>query len=259
MTILNQTNGLLDPIGDSIHHKGFGVIHRYKCRALLLISDICHESCAHCFRQNSIGSFNFDLEFAISYLKNHPEIYELILSGGDPFSLSSSLLITIINKISQIETVNFLRFHTRTVVTSKEKTDEKIFQNINNLLKKQTIKNCSIALHINHPNEITELFLNRLNIIKKYDIDLLSQTVLLNGINNSSKTLTELFLNLYKHKIRPYYLHHPDKVKGGMQFQLSYEEGAKIYSELKHTLPGYMIPHYALDGPSGKKRAPFFS
>ncbi len=252
---MNQSKGLIDPIGDLIHHKGYGVIHRYKNKILFLVTKKCAIKCDHCFRQNNISEFNFDLNFALKYLHNNPQISEVILSGGDPFCLNDKLLNELIKQVVAIESINYLRIHTRNVVTDPKTVCNSTLKQIKKHITKRHIKHAAIAIHINTKEEINNDVAKKIAEIKKFGISILSQTVLLKNINNSATDLAELFTSLNDLGVRPYYLHHPDKVYGGMNFQVSEEDGMNIYQELKQLLPGWLVPNYAIDGQNGKKRA----
>jgi len=246
---LVQRNGLIDPIGDNYSSVGDGIIHRYECRALLLVTNKCSRVCRFCFRKNLLNEDHFDLDRALNYLNQHTELSEVILSGGDPFTLSSKKLGHILSEISHIKHIKFIRIHTRVFTISPQIINEEMLQKISEFSDKLTI-----VLHINELEELTGAALNLIVKLKEMGVNLLSQTVLLKGINDSSEYLTKLFLQIHYSGIRPYYLHHPDKVKGAMHFYLDEDQGVSLYKILKQKLPGWLLPHYAVDTAKEKVR-----
>lgn len=252
----------LDPIGDQLHHKSSQIIHRYKNRALFLPIINCPVICRYCFRKNELDTKNFegdlfspDTESTLNYLHNHPEIEEIIFSGGDPFIMGDAKIEAYLNLFSTVPTLKFIRFHTRVPVTLPKRITERLI----NILKKFSKRyDISVAIHCNHIEEITA---NEERAIEKLkpSAQLLSQTVLLKGINDDAQTLSHLYKKFHELKIRPYYLHHPDKVKGGMSFYLEQHEGLEVYKKLRHLIPGWMLPQYVVDHPEGLGKRPIGS
>lgn len=253
-----QRDGLLDPIGDEPHAEAKQIIHRYKNRALFLPTTKCPINCRYCFRKNELFSpkdmFKPNIDETLSYLKSHPEINEVIFSGGDPLFLSDQKIEGYLEEFSKIKTIKFIRFHSRFPVILPSRLD----QNFYDTLTKFHGKNFKIilALHINHADEISDDLTKN---IKNSPIPWISQTVLLKGINDSSEILRDLFYGLDELSIRPYYLHHPDHAKGAMHFYLTLEEGRKIYANLRDELPGWLLPHYVVDIPHGFGKALAFN
>ena len=253
----NSPEGLLDPIGDKIYLKAPQIIHRYKNRALFLPTTICPVICRYCFRKNEL-SFSQDLFLpkfneTLDYLRNNPQIEELIFSGGDPLILSDEKLSYYLCEFEKIPSLKFIRLHTRTPII----LPSRITDNLIAVLKNNSFKKVTVAIHVNHSDELdTEV---REAILKMKGLNLLSQTVLLKGVNDDSKILKELIQNLISLNIRPYYLHHPDKVKGGMNYYLEIEEGRKIYQTLRDEIPGWAIFNYVVDVPGGKGKSPAFN
>ncbi len=254
--------GMLDPIGDQAHSPTNQLIHRYKNRALFLPTTVCPVICRYCFRKNELNQnldfFTPEFEQTLNYLKEHTEINEIIFSGGDPFILTNEKLDFYLKEFSNIPHLRFIRFHTRTPIVMPER----VTRGLNLILEKysQVFTKMVIALHVNHKDELdheVRRAIFDLNYIK--NVELLSQTVLLSGINNSVTVLKELFNSLAEIRIRPYYLHHPDPVKGGMHFMLSIEEGRRIYGHLRDELPGWSIPQYVLDIPDGFGKVPLYN
>jgi len=253
----NSPEGLLDPIGDKIYLKAPQIIHRYKNRALFLPTTNCPVICRYCFRKNEL-SFSQDLFLprfneTLNYLRNNPQIEELIFSGGDPLILSDEKLSYYLSEFEKIPSLKFIRLHTRTPII----LPSRITDNLISVLKSSSFKKITVAIHVNHSDELDEEVKEA--ILKMKGLNLLSQTVLLKGINDHSQILKELIHNLVSLNIRPYYLHHPDKVKGGMNFYLDIERGRKIYQALRDEVPGWAIFNYVVDVPGGKGKTPAFN
>ncbi|MBI2029211.1 KamA family radical SAM protein [Candidatus Gottesmanbacteria bacterium] len=242
---------LTDPIGDRPHTPVPGIVHRYQDRCLLMLSNVCAVHCRFCFRKNLLNSNTYDFKKSIEYIKKHKEIWEVILSGGDPFMMEDIFLQKIITALKQIKHIKMIRFHTRTpAVYPKRITDD--FVKIISQAKPSII-----VFHINHPREITPEFIQSVAKLKKTSSILLSQTVLLKGVNDNTQTLTRLFKSLVEIGIKPYYLHHLDYTVGTDYFRISVEEGKKIYRELS-SISGHCIPEYVIDIPGGLGKIPVF-
>lgn len=244
-------SGMEDPIGDKKYLKAPQLIHRYESRALFTPTNICPVHCRYCFRKNELSAtddlFQKDFEQTLSYLKNHPEISEIIFTGGDPLTLSDEKLSFYLNAFSEIPKIKDIRFHTRYPVILPSRIDASFITMMENFARR--FRTMSLAIHINHKNEIHP---EALIAIKKLSaFKLLSQTVLLKNVNDSTEALIDLYESFIELGIRPYYLHHPDQVKGGRHFYLSLEQGRKLYHSLRKKLPGWALPHYVIDVPGG--------
>lgn len=250
--------GLFDPIGDQVHFKAPQLIHRYHSRALFTPTNVCPVHCRYCFRKNEISTtdeiFHGDFEKTLSYLKSHPEISEIIFTGGDPLTLGNDKIGKYLEAFSKITHLKDIRFHTRYPVILPSRIEPGLINVLNEL--RPHFRTISIAIHINHFDEIDDQFKEAISLLNQNFFQLLSQTVLLKGVNDSGQDLLKLFDALIGLKVRPYYLHHPDQVKGGMHFYLPIEAGRKIYSEIRQKLPGWAIPHYVLDIPGGHGKSP---
>lgn len=251
----NNPEGFLDPIGDETHSKENGIIHRYKNRVLFNPTLICPINCRYCFRKNELFSkpdfLKSNLEKLSKYLIENPNVEEVILTGGDPLILSTPKLENILETLSEISTIKYIRFHSRTPIIIPKRIDKELTSLLNKYSKH--FDTISLAIHVNHSEELSLELFNHLSQLK--GVNLLSQTVLLKDINNNPHTLSTLFKDLNSFGIRPYYLHHPDQVKGAMHFHLSLEEGRKTYGNLRDLLPGWLIPHYVVDSPEGIGKA----
>lgn len=252
-----QKDGLYDPIGDGVKKATKQIIHRYQNRVLFLPTSNCPVTCRFCFRKNEIANndkiFSSEFNETLYYLNNAKEVNEIIFSGGDSFILSDKKLYSYLLAFSKIPHIKFIRFHTKTVTTLPSRITPKFV----NILKdaSKLFKRVNIVLHINHIEELYQESRSAIGNLQETGIELLSQTVLLNGINDDKGTLFDLFEQLNNLNIRPYYLHHPDKVKGAMHFYLPESRGQQIYKDLRRLLPGWALPQYVIDSSdgSGKK------
>jgi len=241
----------IDPIRDKKHSPCPNITHRYSDRCLLYVTNRCAVQCRFCFRKNNITQTLFNpntLNKAFEYIQKQPKIREVILSGGDPLILNEDKLASILEKLSKIKHVKLIRIHTRipTVLPSR------ITQDLIKTLKAYS-NNLWLVVHINHPQEITTTFINKINLFKKNGIPLLSQTVLLKDINDNVETLKALFYKLIDCGIKPYYLHHTDLAIGTSHFQTSIKKGKMIMRQLRSEMSGICIPQYMVDGENGKK------
>ncbi len=253
--------GYLDPIGDKTFNVAPQLIHRYPNRVLFTATSICPVNCRYCFRKNELSPndeiFSQDFEKTIQYLETHTEISEIIFTGGDPLTLTDSKLDKFLTAFSKISHIKDIRFHSRYPVILPERIDEDFLD----LINKWTghFRTVSLAIHANHVKEFSCQAKSALRQLASSRAQILSQTVLLKGVNDSTETLTELFELFTDHKVRPYYLHHPDQVRGGMHFYLPLEDGRKLYHSLRKTLPGWAIPQYVIDVPGGHGKVPAFN
>jgi lysine 2,3-aminomutase len=248
-----NTKGLIDPIGDKTYFKAPQLIHRYESRALFTPTTICPVHCRYCFRKNELNAsdelFQQDFELTLNYLRSHPEISEIIFTGGDPLTLSNEKLKRYLLAFSEIKSIKDIRFHTRYPVILPERIDHEFL----NVLKwaNNSFRTISMAIHTNHIKEFDAENFQAIKKLNQINVQLLSQTVLLQGVNDTKKDLLDLFQTFIDLKIRPYYLHHPDQVKGGMHFYLSIKKGRELYQALRKELPGWALPHYVIDIPGG--------
>ena len=241
---------LPDPIGDELHSPVRGIVHRYPNRALLTPNFSCPSICRFCFRKTKIGQdpplSPSELDAALDYIEFHKEISEVILSGGEPLA-SFSGLQHVIRLLEQIDHVDILRIHTRLPLTAP---DDAVRFFKDNLL--ESSKPLYLVLHCNHIDEITSQWKQFANAAHRQGIVLMSQTVLLAGINDSVEALTDLFQELVRNRVRPYYLHHPDQVIGTDHFRVSLRKGRELFGQLRGKLSGIAIPRYILDIPGGQ-------
>lgn len=246
-----------DPIGDHPHSPVKGLVHRYPDRVLLKLLHACPVYCRFCFRRemvgpNGDGTLNeAELDAALAYIAAHPEIFEVILTGGDPLMLSSRRIRALGEKLGTIGHVKLVRWHSRVPVVSPERVTPGMIRAL-----KIPGKAVSVAIHANHPAEFTPAAEAALARLADAGLVLLGQTVLLRGINAGIQTLEALFRTMAANRIRPLYLHHPDLAPGTSHFRLPIAEGQVIYGALRGRLSGTAIPTYVLDLPGGHGKVP---
>lgn len=253
--------GYEDPIGDQVNFKGPQLIHRYHSRVLFMPTTHCPVDCRYCFRKNELAQkldlFRPNFDETIEYLKQHPEVNEVILSGGDPLVLSDEKLLGLIEALAQVPSVRFLRFHSRVPVIIPSRINAsfmRLLQKAQNLFDKVIL-----VIHCNHLDELSLEVESTIGHLRQSGVELLSQSVLLKDVNDDVVSLKNLFLRLNQIGVRPYYLHHPDQAKGAMHFYLPLARGLELVKELRQQLSGWMLPQYILDGPDGQgKSDPFF-
>ncbi|MBN1374491.1 KamA family radical SAM protein [Candidatus Dojkabacteria bacterium] len=243
---------LTDPIGDNFKSPIPGLIHRYPNRILLLTTDKCAIHCRFCFRKHNLESTHTDPKKVKAYLSKHQEVNEVILSGGDPLA-DLPALFSYLSTLNAQNTVKLVRIHTRVPVAAPKLITAGV---IAKLAKIQRKKQVIIVVHVNHPREISKKTITLTKKLQSFGILMLSQTVLLKGVNDTLKTLPMLFTNLVQIGIKPYYLHHLDKAKGTHHFRVSIKTGLKLYKSLRGNLSGIAIPTYVLDLPGGYGKVP---
>jgi len=257
----NITKGRLDPIGDKVHAKHNQLIHRYDNRVLFTPTTICPVLCRYCFRKNELSEKDeiFDQKFqeAKEYLHLHPAINEVIFTGGDPFILSNEKLAFYIQEFSEIKSIKYIRFHSRTPIILPSRIDEGLISILSS--SRELFKRSQVMIHTNHKSELTEDVNVAIHSLIEAGIEVYSQSVLLKGVNDSTEALYDLFMELADLKIKPYYLHHPDEARGTMHFYLSLEEGRKIVAPLHNKLPGWALPQYIIDIPGGEGKVSAFN
>ena len=256
-----------DPIGDNVHSPVKGIVHRYTDRVLFMPANICAVYCRYCFRREKVGNRGDqapdilnenERTAALNYIKDHPEIWEVILTGGDPLVLSPRQLTQIIAALNTIDHVKIIRIHTRVPIAGPTRVTEDLIAAISQHTDQSAVRSKPIymALHINHANELTSETRNAIDKLHKAGINLLSQSVLLKGVNNSADTLAELYRELITLNVKPYYIHHPDLAPGTSHFRLSIAEGQEIMNALRGRLSGICQPTYMLDIPGGFGKIP---
>ncbi len=249
-----------DPIGDLTHSPVEGIVHRYPDRVLLKAVHVCPVYCRFCFRREMVGPEGLgtltpeQMDAAIGYIRAHTEIWEVILTGGDPLVLSARRLHEMMARLSDIEHVKVVRFHTRVPVVEPERVDDKLVAAL-----KASGKATYLAVHANHPRELTEAARAAIGRMVDAGIVLLSQTVLLRGVNDDPDTLAALMRGFVETRVRPYYLHHPDLAPGTSHFRVPIDEGQRLVTGLRGRISGLAQPTYVLDIPGGHGKAPIMA
>jgi len=238
---------LEDPLGDKKYLASARLVHRYGDRALLLTTDHCAMYCRHCFRRTSAAKGRLsssELNMAVSYCREHDEIKEIILSGGDPLTLEDDQLIDIIRSIRTVREEMVIRIHSRIPVVLPQRITAGLVNSLSGLLP------LWLVTQFNHPREITPESGEALRRLAASGITLLNQTVLLKGINDSYETLEQLCRSLVRLGVKPYYLFQGDLARGTSHFRTSILEGLNLYRKLSN-LSGLLRPMYAVDLPGG--------
>lgn len=242
----------LDAVGDLPSRKADRLLHKYEGRALMLPTSACAMHCRYCFRKNfpyAEGKTDFSLEMAA--IARDASIEEVLLSGGDPLSLSNPSLNQLLQKLDSISHVKRIRFHTRFPIGIPERIDEELLH-----IFAKTRAQIFFVIHCNHPRELDDHIFSALRAVQRLGIPILTQTVLLRGINDDVNTLKELFTLFIDHGILPYYLHQLDKVIGASHFEVSIEEGKQLMAELTKQMPGYSLPRYVQEVAGAASKIP---
>ena len=246
-----------DPIGDEKFEQVAGLVHRYPDRVLLKVTHACPVYCRFCFRREMVGpggAHTLDdaaLDRAIGYIAGNPAISEVILTGGDPLVLSARRIAELTRRLSAIPSVSVLRWHSRVPVVAPETIDEAMIAALTG-----GGKAVYLSIHTNHPRELSAAAREAIGRLADGGIVLLSQTVLLRGVNNDAATLEALFRALVGLRVRPYYLHHLDRAPGTAHFRTTIAEGQAIMRQMRGRLSGLAQPAYVLDIPGGVAKVP---
>jgi len=243
-----KKNFVCDPLSEK-HFRKENLLKKYSNRALLLCTNSCAMNCRFCFRRHNYKNTeikNFEKEIEI--IKNDKSLEEMILSGGDPLSLSNNNLSNLLEKLNSIKHIKRIRFHTRYILGYPKRIDD-MFLEILNKLSKQII----FVFHINHPNEIDEDIIACIHKLKGHFL-LFNQSVLLKGVNDNLLILKSLNEILIQIGIIPYYLHQLDKVKNASHFEVNLKKGKKLIELLKQNTSGYIYPKYVLDKQKQKSK-----
>jgi lysine 2,3-aminomutase len=246
-----------DPIGDDVHEVVPGLVHRYPDRVLLKFAGVCPVYCRFCFRRETVGhdgaGILSDAAFdrALEYIGANREIWEVIVSGGDPLIASPRRLARLTAALAGVDHVRVIRFHTRVPVVSPERVTAELVDAL-----KASGATTWVAVHVNHPRELTEGAGAALARLADAGIPLVSQTVLLRGVNDDAATLGRLMRALVEARVKPYYLHHGDLAPGTGHFRTTIAEGQEIMRRLRGRISGLCQPTYVLDIPGGHGKVP---
>ena len=250
-------NERADPIGDVAFSPVEGLVHRYPDRVLLKLLHVCPVYCRFCFRRETVGPggpTHLDeaaLDAACAYVAARPAIWEVILTGGDPLILSPRRLGDVARRLAAIPHVKILRLHSRVPCVAPERIDMAVIESL-----RASGKSVYVALHANHPRELGPAARAACARLVEAGIPLVSQTVLLRGINDDVETLSALMRAFVEARVKPYYLHHLDAAPGTERFRVPIEEGLALMRALQGRVSGLCQPRYVLDIPGGFGKAP---
>ena len=253
----NSRESNLDPLSEESQMAVPHLIHRYRDRVVLLTTNLCALHCRFCLRkrkwkENAPASIISDTELdAIeNYLKQHNEVNEVLVSGGDPLMLETKKLKNILSRLTKIRSVNIIRLGTRAPVVLPMRIDKNLVDML------EDIPGLWIATHFNHPKEVSTEALEACSKLQKRGIPILNQTVLLKGINDDKETLISLFQKLAANRIKPHYLFHMDPVAGNAHFATGIDKGVELIRDFRNTLSSIETPLFAFDLPEGGGKVP---
>lgn len=246
-----------DPIGDEAHSPVAGVVHRYPDRCLLKLTHVCATYCRFCFRREMVGPDGLgmltpaEVEAALAYIAAKPGIWEVILTGGDPLVLSPRRLAAVMAKLAAIDHVKVVRLHTRVPAVNPDRVTAALVGAL-----KCGDKAVYVALHANHPRELTPAARAACARIVDAGLPMVSQTVLLKGVNDDPEVLGALMRAFVETRIKPYYLHHGDLAPGTAHLRTTIAEGQAVMRAMRGRWSGLCQPTYVLDIPGGHGKVP---
>lgn len=242
----------LDPVEDTAFLKAPKLLHKYQGRALLLSTSACAMNCRYCFRRH----FDYETEvkgFAaeLEEIRDNAELSEILLSGGDPLSLDDVVLGNLLKSLDAIPHIERVRFHTRFPIGIPERIDDGFLKALD-----QFSRQIIFVIHVNHAQELDAEIFTHLKLLQTRRIPILSQSVLLKGVNDSVEALEELCFALINHGILPYYLHQLDRVQGAHHFEVEERKGHQLLAELNKRVPGYAVPRYVKEEAHAPHKTP---
>lgn len=246
-----------DPIGDDAHSPVAGIVHRYPDRVLLKANHACAVYCRFCFRREMVGPDGIrplspaQLDAAMAYIAGRPEIWEVIVTGGDPLILSPRRLADLMARLATVDHVKVVRFHTRVPAVDPARITPALVRAL-----KTGGKTVWVALHANHADELTPAAEAAIARLVDAGLPMVSQTVLLKGVNDDAATLEALMRRFVELRIKPYYLHHADLAPGTGHFRTTIADGQGLMRELRGAVSGLCQPTYVLDIPGGHGKSP---
>lgn len=244
-----------DPLKETEHNPVPGLLHKFKGRALLTFTSSCAVHCRYCFRRhfpyqkNNPGRKGWSQ--ALDYIAGHPDIIEVILSGGDPLMATDDSLALFLKQLSEIKHVQILRLHTRLPVMIPQRVCHSLLKVLHDA-KQEVV----MVYHINHPNEIIPSIAQGVTTLRQQGITVLNQAVLLQGINDNIECLKQLSLTLFQAGILPYYVHLLDPVQGASHFFVSHDKAKALQESLRTELPGYLVPRFVREIPYHSSKMP---
>lgn len=241
---------LEDPLGEDIHRPVTSIVHKYPDRVLLLALDRCSVYCRHCTRRRITGQPETEidrraLEEAVAWLHEHPEVRDVLISGGDPFLLSTERLDELLSAVRSVPHVQMIRIGTRVPVCAPMRVDEALAR----VLRRHAP--LFVVTHFNHPVEVTEAAGAACELLVDHGVPVENQTVLLRRLNSSARILTDLSHRLLERRVRPYYLHQMDVAEGIEHLRTSTRTGVEILEKMRGWTTGLAVPHLAVDLPGG--------
>ena len=253
--LITASHERVDPIGDDALSPVRGIVHRYADRALLKPLLVCPTYCRFCFRREHVGPdggllTEAELQAAYSWLRAHPAVTEVILTGGDPLMLSPRRLSAIVAELSAMPHIAIIRVHTRVPVAEPARVTVALAAAL------RTEKAMFVVLHSNHASELTDLARSAIRTIQAEAIPVLGQSVLLRGVNDSVEALEALFRAMLSARVKPYYLHQLDAAPGTARFHVPIAEGQALLRSLRGRVTGLAWPTYVLDIPGGAGKVP---
>ncbi len=252
---IEQAGFVADPVGDLVSLADHGVLHKYDGRALIVTTGACAVHCRYCFRREfpyqDAGARPSDWHHAIEYIAAHPEIEEVLLSGGDPLTLVDASLFRLIEQLESLSHVRRLRIHTRMPIVIPQRLTDTLVKRLH-----ESRLACWLVVHANHPRELCDAVLERLEFAVDHGIPVLNQSVLLRDVNDDVETLVELSRVLINHRLQPYYLHQLDRVRGAAHFEVPIERGRELVAAMRARLPGYAVPMYVAEYAGHSSKTP---
>jgi lysine 2,3-aminomutase len=255
--LVEQPGESADPIGDDTHSPVAGIVHRYPDRVLFKLVHVCAVYCRFCFRREMVGPGKATAlsesayRDALDYISTHSEVWEVILTGGDPLMLSPRRIAEIMADLAAIDHVKIIRIHTRVPVADPARVTPEMVTAL-----KVEGATTWLAIHANHPRELSDPARAAVARLADAGIPLVSQSVLLRGVNDDAATLEALMRVLVECRIKPYYLHHGDLAPGTGHLRTTIEHGQELMRTLRGRVSGLCQPDYVLDIPGGHGKAP---
>jgi len=251
---LDIVDGVIDSLDEDADSPVPNITHRYPDRALFLVSPVCASYCRFCTRRRKVGDpekipLN-QYESAFEYIRQHPEIRDVIMSGGDPMMLSDRRLEYLFQNLRAIPHVEIIRIGSRITSHLPERITPEFCEMV------QKYHPVFMNTHFNHPDELTPRVRQALDMLSKAGIPLGCQTVLLKGTNDDPKVMMKLMHELLKARVRPYYIYMADQVAGGEHFRTSVQKGLEIIKALRGWTSGLAVPHFVIDAPGGGGKVP---
>ena len=245
----------IDPVGEESSMVSPGLVHRYPDRVLFLVTDRCGSYCRYCTRSRLVSNaqgygFHPNYEQNLNYIKSHPEIRDVLLSGGDPLLLSDDKISFILSELADIPHVEFVRLGSRLPVFLPQRITDSFIHALS------THPNVWMSIHVNHPRECTIELKESCHQLAQAGVPLGNQSVLLKGINDHVDTMKSLIHRLLMMKVRPYYLYQCDLVPGSSHFRTPVSRGIEIIRGLRGSTTGYAIPQFVIDAPGGGGKIP---